>query len=308
MAQRKDIIIGGGPGLSERMGEYFSHKLLGAHRKVGCTVIVFLLLIVVAIAVVVIWKGGAATHHINEKADPAIVAEETENMRAGREAMQQMDFAKAEQHFARVTELNPTRPAAWMALAGAQLKQGNDEGALHSLLHRNKLQPGDPRAHFEAMAIYKRMGKNQEALQAAREAARLEQLNPLYTNTLYIMRIQNGELEQVSDELNRMATMSRTLEPTFIFGRAAVALAQGDEDASIRYVLASRRMVNQGTFAQLFYNDFFKPIVDRLTAAIGGDKPIRPTETETIEEVIETLDQQPEERQPVRNERRQRQR
>jgi len=302
MAQRKDIIIGGGSSLSERTGEYFSHKLLGAHRKVGCTIIALLVLTAAAIAVVVLVKGWGGARLNREKPDPAIEAAIAEHMQAGIEARRQMDLAKAERNFARVAELDPKNTKAWMALATTQLRQGNDEGALFSLLHRNKLTPEDAGAQFLAMDIYKRMGKNQEAFQAAREAVRLDQLNPLYTNTLYIMRIQNGELDKVSEELESMAALrTRNLEPTFIFGRAAVALAKGDEDAAVRYVLDSRRMVGPKVFIQLFYNDFFKPIVDRLTKAIPEME--RPKPTEIIEQVLDTPNQPPDERQP-RNDRR----
>jgi len=269
MAQRKDIIIGARSSWSERMGEYFSHKLLGVHRKVGWTFAALFVLILIAVGAFLLWKGDPLMRSITERIDPALVAEEAESVIAGRDAMGRADYADAVKYFTRVAELNPKSIEAWMTLATAQLRQGNDEAALAALLRRNEIPPEDAMSHFLCVRIYQRMGKNAEALQAAREAVRLAPLNPLYTNTLYIMRIQNGELEQVREELNRMAALSRTLEPTFIFGRAAVALASGDENGCIRYVLRARHFLDRKTFTELFYNDFFKPVVDRLTKAMS---------------------------------------
>jgi len=218
------------------------------------------------------------------------MVEETDSLLAGRQAIQEMSYDAAVKYFTRVIELNPKSIEGWTMLADVQLKQGNDQDALVSLQRRIELLPESARPHFLLARIYRSKGKNEEALQSLKEAVRIAPLDPLFSNTLYILRVQNGELEQVSSELKAMPILSQTLERTFIFGRAAVALAEGNQDASIRYILRARDYLPEDTYNTLLYEEFFAPVIDQMTAIAKIKVDVPAPAVRKDEEVVERVE------------------
>jgi len=281
-------------GLKWIFRRYFSSKSSILKRLTGLALLVFLALLIASLAM----AGWKFLRLIEEKnammqQERTIAVEETESLLAGRMAMGETDYDVAVKYFTRVTELNPKSIEGWATLANLHLKLGNEQEALDMLRRRNELQPEDAGQYFLAMRIYQRQGKKEEALQAAKEAVRVSSSNPLYSNMLYILRIQSGELEQVCEELEKMGNISKVLEPTLIFGRAAVALAQGDLDGSIDYILRARNHLTKDTFSELYYEDFFTPAVNKITAAMKvrtGESPSNaPKNKESIAPIVEHM-------------------
>jgi len=257
-------------GLKGLFRRFFSSRRSLARRLTGFAILAFLAVLIVLLAVTV-WK---LIQHVEEKIEAKKIVEqhvhddstkEAESLLAGREAVRAMDYDAAAKHFAHATELNPKSIEAWAMLADVQRKLGNEQDALVSLRRRIELPPESARPHFISARIYRSQGKTEDALQSIKEAVRLAPLDPLFSNTLYILRIQNGELDQVREELDRMSTMSQLLEPTFIFGRAAVALAQGNKEASIRHILRARDHLHEDTYNTLLDEEFFASIIDKVT-------------------------------------------
>jgi len=290
-SQRKSKLRRKRKGLKGFLRKFFSRRRTLARRLVGFAIVAFSAVLLASVV-----AGGWSFARLvkermearNAAAERVYVAavEEAESLLAGRNAMKEVNHAAAEKHFTRVTELNPKSTEGWTLLADAQLKQGNEQDALVSLHRRNELPPESARPHFMCARIYRSQGKAKSALQCAREAARIAPLDPLYSNTLYILRIQNGELDQVREELARTVGMSQMLEPTWIFGRAAAALAQGDEEVSIRYILRARDLLHQDTYNTLLYEEFFAPVIDKATAiaTIKADTPVAPLAARKPEE------------------------
>ena len=142
-------------------------------------------------------------------------------------------FDQARRQLEKAVELTPTDSDAWLQLMNAQRGQGDDPGAINTLLKGLALCPQSPSLHFEYARYLKAGNRPAEAIG---EFRRTYELRPSDVSPLI-------ELAGLSFALNRnadgLAALNQALErqpghPLALASLAVYAIMVGDEKTALQ--------------------------------------------------------------------------
>jgi tetratricopeptide (TPR) repeat protein len=116
-------------------------------------------------------------------------------------------LAHAEEALKRVLQLRPDDPAALVDLGHISYAVGNPDVAIGYLRRAADRNSGNVGALRGLAGIYRRMGKDTEALEAAREVCRLEPDDVVASLELAELSLELGRLDEAGAEFGRLRTI-----------------------------------------------------------------------------------------------------
>jgi Flp pilus assembly protein TadD len=142
------------------------------------------------------------------------------------------NFEEASVLLARLVEREPDDWRAWSLLACAELGAGRCESALKAAEHACGLSPGSASAHLLASFALDGLGREEEALEHARAAVRIDPFGWRSLDRLarLLMRDRSG-LAQARELVGRMQALAPE-EPRVHLTAAGVAAAGGDKEGA----------------------------------------------------------------------------
>lgn len=112
-------------------------------------------------------------------------------------------FGEAQKAFDRALAANPADYVAWTGLGLLRLKQGDAEGGLEALLRAGVLEPRYARARTYTAVAYYQLGRHADAIGAFKEAAALDDKDPLpylFLTQVYTDLFRAGDAVDASRE------------------------------------------------------------------------------------------------------------
>lgn len=175
-------------------------------------------------------------------------------------ALQNNDAAGALALVTQTLEKGEVSAAAW-----------NLQAACLALLHRITdaetamdkaiaLEPDNPQYLFNQAIIKQRLGKFDQALQLLKKIGKGGADEDLIEIKILLVRIQNGEGEAVRRQIDAAAEIAPlALGIRCLIGRAALALAKGNDPLAAEELQKVRKQTDAATFRSLIADPYFEP-------------------------------------------------
>jgi len=156
----------------------------------------------------------------------------TSSLQKGLDELSEGDYAAARESFLSVQGRD--RSVALRNLAFISRLQGNDQEAVEFLNESIEIEPSSL-AYFLRGDSWRKLGNLQQARADLEESAGRNPSEPVFSNALLLLRIEQGEREQVEKTLQLRASLGlASTVPSWVLAAAALSLANNDsEEAAI---------------------------------------------------------------------------
>jgi len=217
---------------------------------------------------------GANGSEVSSVGMPNLKQSINDFLERGYSGLQVDDKQAALASFIAAAACDPSRYDAWRSAGMVLLSEGYAREALELFNRAISLKPYESSAYSAKAVALRLLSRLPEAIMAAAESVRLNRLNPLYSNVYYFMRIENGEVGAVEEEV-RIADKVRieSIEANTVVAAGAAALYQGKLDEFRKRMERAEQILPKSTFQALLDDPVFLPFANEV--GFYGGRPSR---------------------------------
>ena len=189
-------------------------------------------------------------------------------LQLGQASLMHKNPAKAEEYFLLMTCQAPQDPKGWGSLAVSLILQGRNAEAEKALARAIALDPNNAQFRANRAQALRAVQRLPEAIAEARESVSLDPSNPLFSNRLLLMRIQNGESEAVKQEIHTWQSSGlASMKATWILAAAALAAIEGNMTLCTDRLAEASPLIPPDARKLLLSDPVFVPMQSKILAA-----------------------------------------
>jgi len=245
---------------------FFEDPRFRKERLMWVILIPVALLLITGVVIVFFLQQTAATETERARAedsnpyvappDVPLTPEEQANRNVGdaRDAFLDKQFDQARELLSTVDFEKLQSASAWELAGRLQLEAGDQDAAMTSFTKGLALDPS-PGLLFRKALLLRDSGKLKEAQAELVMAKEKAPGDPVISNEYYLLRIQMGQTEQVTTEIEAILAQTGTLgSEKWVVALAGVFLERGDYAEGARFLALGKNALDPVAFSQLLDN------------------------------------------------------
>lgn len=252
---------------------YFADPRWRRERLFLCVVFPLVVLLLVGIVVAFVDKERRfaeslkAAQALEQAAQPVPAAHQTPRPKEtsyeskGAAALAAGDLASARVLLQEALAEPGSKEGVYYQLGQLELESGHAEAAVRNFSVSLGLEARQPLAYLGRSEALRRLNRTTEALSDLHAAQTLEPANPVFSNKLFLARLEAGEKEAVQRDLQTARDLdTRALEPSWLGGAAGLAVQNGRVDEAAEILALLRTRVSPQTFRLILSDRVFDPV------------------------------------------------